>query len=70
MAGPVPASNALQFAFYAADGVTATTVPANVRKIGIRVITESRAQAGAAGSRRAEQTDTFSTDVYLRNVSN
>ena len=70
MAGPVPASDALRFAYYQADGVTAATTAADVRRIGIRVITESRAQAETGGIRRAEQTDTVSTDVYLRNVTN
>lgn len=70
MAGPVPSSGALQFAYYGPDGVTTTTSAANVRRVGLRVIAQSRAQAGAAGNRRPEQTDTFATDVYLRNVSN
>lgn len=70
MAGPVPATGALRFAYYRADGVTAATTPADVRRIGIQVITESRAQSEIGGTRRAEQTDTVSTDVYLRNVTN
>ena len=70
MAGPVPASGALRFSYVRADGATAATTAADVRRIGIRVITQSRAQAGPAGNRHSEQTDTVSTDVYLRNVSN
>ena len=70
MAGPVPSTDGLRFAFYRADGVTAATAPAEVRRIAIRVIARSRAEAGATGNRTPEHTDTVSTDVYLRNVSN
>jgi prepilin-type N-terminal cleavage/methylation domain-containing protein len=70
MAGPVPATNALRFAYYKADGATLATTPADVRRINIRVITESRARGGTAANRRPEQMDTVSTDVFLRNVSN
>ena len=70
MAGPVPASDALRLQYFRADGVTAATAPADVRRVSIRVVAQSRAQSGTGASRAPTEMDTVSTDVYLRNVSN
>lgn len=69
MAGPVPESGALSFAYYRADGA-ATSTPSEVRRINVRVITQSRSEMGTPAGRRPEQMDTVSTDVFLRNVAN
>lgn len=69
LAGPVPTNGALNFAYYREDGA-ATSTPSQVRRINVRVITQSRSEMGTGASRRPEQMDTVSTDVFLRNVSN
>lgn len=70
MAGPVPASGALQLQYFRSDGVTAATAAADVRRVNIRVIAQSRAESGTGTSRAPSEMDTVTTDVYLRNVSN
>ena len=70
MAGPVPATDALRLQYFRADGVTAATTPADVRRVSIRVIAQSRAESGTGASRAPSEMDTVTTDVYLRNVSN
>lgn len=67
MAGPVPAAGALEFTYLQADGTTAALTPAQVRQIGIRVVTQSRANTMHGGTLGPE-VDTASTRVYLRNV--
>ena len=67
MAGPVPSENAIQFEYLQADGSTIATAPADVRRIAIRVITQSRSETVKNGTRQPSQVDTTSTDVYLRN---
>lgn len=70
MAGPVPATDALRLQYFQADGVTTATTPADVRRVSIRVIAQSRAESGTGSSRAPTEMDTVSTEVYLRNVSN
>lgn len=67
LAGPVPASGGLRFTYLRADGSTAAT-PAQVRRIGIEVVTHSRASSSQGGVLQPEQVDSASTTVYLRNL--
>jgi prepilin-type N-terminal cleavage/methylation domain-containing protein len=67
MAGPVPRTGALRFTYYRADGSPAASA-AEVRRINLRVIAQSRAESGSGVHRGPDQVDTVSTDVYLRNV--
>lgn len=70
MAGPVPASGALRLQYFRSDGVTTAATAAQVRRVNIRVIAQSRAETGTGADRSPSEMDTVSTDVYLRNVSN
>jgi prepilin-type N-terminal cleavage/methylation domain-containing protein len=67
MAGPVPFGSALRFQYLRGDGVTTATNPADVRRVAIRVITQSRSEHRSGGTTAPSQVDTTSTDVYLRN---
>lgn len=67
MAGPVSSVGGLTLSYFEENGVTETTDPAAVRLVRVRVITESRAKSERAGVFQAEQVDTTTTDVFLRN---
>lgn len=68
MAGPVPAAGALRFTYLRADGVTPAAIPAQVRQIGIEVVTQSRAVSNQGGVPTPQQVDSARTDIYLRNI--
>ena len=68
MAGPVPAAGALRFTYLQADGITPAVTPAQVRRIGIELVTQSRAMSNASGTLQPQQVDSASTTVYLRNI--
>lgn len=68
MAGPVPAAGALSFTYLQADGSTPAATAAQVRQIGVRLITQSRATTNQSGAVQPQQVDTAATNVYLRNI--
>lgn len=68
MAGPVPEGAGLAFTYLGEDGATPTAVPAEVRQVGIEVVTRSRAVERDGAGVRPQQVDTARTKVYLRNV--
>lgn len=67
MAGPVPSESALHFDYRQSDGTTVATTPEQVRRVSIRVITQSRAETMTDGAMRPAQVDTTATDIFLRN---
>ena len=68
MAGPVPVAGALRFTYVRADGTTPAATPAQIRKIGIDVVTQSRAVSNVGGVSTPQQVDSVRTDIYLRNI--
>lgn len=68
MAGPVPAAGGLRFTYLRADGTTPAATAAQVRQIGIEVVTQSRAVFNQGGVLTPQQVDSARTDIYLRNV--